>query len=221
MTDAIVGKLARFLQHPIDSECKVVYLLAEVRKVLERDDRGHAMGSLWMYCHWALHVDLDSPKTTEEFLGKVERWVTNTVAYLTPTGPWNFWEEFRLFRDFIYLDTFRRQLNSFLTSYGLPADLCSDDNQWNSFMREYAGVIEDGSLSAIGKKSALQVVEKVTFEKGNALTHEHHVPFVIRWIIDLNDGRELKTSVETVPRAGGKMTAHHLEIVNNAFVPPN
>jgi hypothetical protein len=220
VTKDIVGKLAIFLSEPVDSECKVVYLLAEVRKLLERDDRERKMASLWMYCHWALHVDLESPKTTEGFLERVDRWVTNTVAYLTPIGPWTFGEEYNLFEDFVYLKTFRRQLRVFLAGYELPTTLCRDNALWNRFIREYGGVIEDGSLAAVGKKSTLAAVEKVTFEKGVELTTDHHVPFVIKWTIQLKDGRTLKTSVETVPGVEGNMTSHGLEIVNNGFVPP-
>ena len=220
MTKDIVGKLACFISDPVDTECKVVYLLAEVRKLLERDDPEHKMGSLWMYCHWALHVDLDSPKTTEGFLERVDRWVTNTVAYLSPSGPWTFGEEYNLFKDFVFLDTFRHQLQTFLEVYGLPPTVCSENHQWNRFIQEYSGVIEDGSLSAVGKKATLKAVEKVTFEKGAQLPAEHHVPFVIRWSIDLKDGRMLRTSVETVPGGSGKMTSHDLEIINNGFVPP-
>lgn len=81
-------------------------------------------------------------------------------------------------------------------------------------------MIEDGSLAAVGKKSTLTAVDKVVFEKGTDLPPEHHVPFVIQWTIHLKDGRTLKTSVETVPVAAGNMTSHHLEIINNGFVPP-
>ena len=197
MTKDIIGKLATLLCEPIDSECKVVYLLAEVRKLLDRDDPDHNMGSLWMYCHWALHVDLDLPNTTKGFLEKVDRWVTNTVAYLTPSGPWSFGEKYNLFKDFIYLNTFRHQLRVFLASYKLPTTLCNDDSQWHRFIQEYGGVIEDGTLAAVGRKSTLQAVEKVTFEKGADLTTEHHVPFVIQWTIQLKDGRTLKTSVDS------------------------
>ena len=56
--DGIVDKLRLHLRKPIESECAVVYLLAEVRKLRERDHADHKMEALWMYCHWALHVDL-------------------------------------------------------------------------------------------------------------------------------------------------------------------
>jgi hypothetical protein len=219
MTRDIV-KLADHLRQPIDNECKVVYLLAEVRKLLDRYDPDHNLDALWMYCHWALHVDLESPKTTEVLLEKVDRWITNTVAYLTPRGSWSFKEEYNLFKDFVYLSTFRHQLGKFLAAHKLPTDLCNVDEQWHRFIREYAGVIEDGTLSFVSKNKSLCAVDVITFTKGNQLTSEHHVPFVILWKIQLKDGRTLKTSVETTPSGFGNMTSHYLEIINNGFVPP-
>jgi hypothetical protein len=142
MTKDIVGKLMKHLSKPIDDEPGVVYLLAEVRKLLERDDPTHSNRALWMYCHWALHVDLTTPGATMDFLKRVDRWVTNTVAYLTPSGAWEFLEEWNLFRDFIFLDTFRQQLRGFLAGYGLPLSLCDQDTQWYAFIGAYGGVIE-------------------------------------------------------------------------------
>jgi len=95
------------------------------------------------------------------------------------------------------------------------------DEQWFRFLREYAGVIEDGTLSTVSKKNPLSAVEVVTFKKGDKLTLGHHVPFVILWTIQLKDGRTLKTSVETVPSGKGNMTSHGIEIINNGFVPPS
>lgn len=221
MTKDIVGKLKSHLSSPIDDEPKVVYLLAEVRKLLERDDPTHSNQALWMYCHWALHVDLSSPKATMDFLRRVDRWITNTVAYLTPSGPWEFFEEDHLCRDFIFLTTFRQQLRGFLKRYGLPLSLCDLDAQWYAFLAAYGGVIEDGALSAVpDKKNELGAVKEVTFTKGENLTVEHHVAFVIQWSIALNDGRTIRTSLQTVPAGGGNMIAEELEVLNGNFVPP-
>jgi hypothetical protein len=221
MAKDIVGKLHNHLAKPITSEPDVMYLLAETRKLLARDDPKHTKGALWMYCHWALHVDLDSPKTTMNFLKRVDRWVTNTVAYLTPSGPWKFLEEHDLFKDFIYLNTLRSQLAEFLTGYGLPTTICHIDEQWFAFLEAYAGLIENGTLATeTDKQNELGAVKKVTFSKGKELTSEHHVPFIIQWDIELKDGRTLKTTVNTVPSGAGKMTFHHLEVIQGTFVPP-
>ena len=169
MTKDIVGKLRNHLAQRIDTECAVVYLLAEVRKLLERDDPQQRHGAVWMHCHWALHVDLHSPKTTLEFLKFVDCWVTNTVADLFPRGTWKPLQEHYLFKDFIYLDTFRTQLKTFLACYGLPTQLCDQDDRWFAFLSSYAGVIEDGSLTARGdRNNELGAVKQVTFTKAKS-----------------------------------------------------
>jgi hypothetical protein len=152
VTKDIVSKLRDHLSNPVDSECTVVYLLSAVRKLLERDDPGHKHFALWMYCHWALHVDLGSPTTTLHFLEQVDDFVTSNVAGLTPNRPYGLLDSHRLFREFVYWDAFRNQLTSVLKSYSLPTDLCDNDNTWFSFLCAYAGVIEDGTLSAESKR---------------------------------------------------------------------
>src|SRR5262249_33167405 len=127
MTKDIVGKLREFLAKPVDTESSVVYLMAQVRKLLDRDDPTYRYGALRMYCHWALHVDLRFPNTTMGFLRRVDLWVTNTVAYLTPSGPSTFLDEVHLFREFTYLSQLRTDLGRFLGRYDLPTELCDDD----------------------------------------------------------------------------------------------
>ncbi len=221
MTPKIIEKLRKHLSKRINREPEVVYLLAEVRKVLEGDDPARSNAALWMYCHWALHVNLDSSGTTMDFLRRVDRWVTNTVAFLTPSGPWNLIEEFYLFREFIFLSTFRQQLRAFLAAYGLPLSLCDSDEEWYAFVDAYAAVIEDGSLSTKSdRNSELGAVKQVIFSKGKYLSTNPHVPFLVKWSIELKDGRTLRTEVETVPTSTGNMTAHHLEVLNGNFVLP-
>jgi len=153
MTNDIVEKLRRFLAQPVDSECKVVYLLAEIRKLLDFYDSARSdktIDPLWMHCHWALHVDLAKKGTTISFLDKVDRWVTNTVAYLTPRAPGPPGEVDLLFQEFLYLESFRKHLRNFLDSCDLPTSLCDDAESWSRFVQEYSGVIEDGTLSVRG-----------------------------------------------------------------------
>ena len=56
----ILQKIQDRLERPIDNEEGVVYLLTEVRKIIE--DKAHKpdpfLPSLWLYCNWALHVNL-------------------------------------------------------------------------------------------------------------------------------------------------------------------
>ena len=59
--NAIVDKLRAAISEPVDSECKVVYILAETRKLLETYPPDPLPFALKLYCHWALHVDLENP----------------------------------------------------------------------------------------------------------------------------------------------------------------
>ena len=79
MTRDIIGKLRDHLAEPVETECAVVYLLAEVRKILEREKPDPKPFALWMHCHWALHVNLTRTPTTIAFLHRVDDFVTATV----------------------------------------------------------------------------------------------------------------------------------------------
>jgi hypothetical protein len=76
MTEStIIGKLRVALSDEVDSECKVLYVLAESRKLLETYPPDPDPVALRIYCHWALHVKLDHPKTTIPFLNRVDEYV--------------------------------------------------------------------------------------------------------------------------------------------------
>jgi hypothetical protein len=217
----IVEKLRHHLTHGVDTECDVVYLLTEIRKVLDEDDPTHTFGALWMYCHWALHVDLDSPKTTIEFLKRVDLWICNNIAYLRPRPPWELMDEVSLFRDFLYLETLRRELSTFLKLYKLPTEITDVDEKWFSFLAAYAGVIEDGTLSMKSDKNdEIVAVKELVFKKGKALSSDYHVNFMIQWDIALKDGRTLKVELNAQPNHSLKMSKQLITIENRTFVPP-
>ena len=77
MISDIVSKLNKHLSQSVETECSVVYLLAEVRKILEKDTQDPETFALRMYCHWALHVDLTYRNTTKHLLEKVDIFVLN------------------------------------------------------------------------------------------------------------------------------------------------
>lgn len=201
MKDDIVGKLERHLQKPLDDESWVVYLLAEVRKLREKVKWSPATPALRMCCHWSLHVDLDHPSTVSDFFEPIERWITHTVAGLTPLGSWTPAEEHRLFRDLLFLESFRHELRSCLRGFGLATELCDDDARWMSFIRVYALVIEDGSLTLVSKTKT-NAISSVMFSKGRQLAGMP-LPFVVRWDIALSDGRWGTLDLGSLPTRGG------------------
>lgn len=189
MQKSIVEKLRLFLSEAVDSECKVVYLLAESRKLLATRPITPEPFALRLYCHWALHVDLNLPRTTRAFLEQVEKYADSVLA-----GSKDILQEHRMVREFVFLDTFRQQFRKLLEIHDLPTGICDDDARWHEFLTHYAGVIEDGTLSCRAKKRPMKLVSKVVFTKGRAV-QDHHTPFTLQWTIFLVDGRKLALEV--------------------------
>lgn len=202
MEKSIVEKLHRVLSEPVDSECKVVYVLAESRKLLETYPPDPVPFALKLYCHWALHVDLDNPRTTLQFLERAERYTASVLA-----GNQDLVEEHRMLREFVFLDTFRQQFRQFLQTYGLPTEICDEHERWHEFLRHYAGVIEDGSLSCKAKAHPLKLISEVVFEIGRAAQNSY-LPFGLAWTIVLLDGRKLTVEVKASAPNGNEMICH-------------
>jgi hypothetical protein len=196
MKDAIVEKLREHLSGPMDTECKVVYLLCEIRKLLEKERPDPTPFALRLYCHWAVHVDLSRPPTTMPFLERVDDYIFGKLnAEDTNETLVN---EQALFREFVYLETFRKELSQFLASHDLPTTLCDEDALWFGLLSAYGGVIEDGSLTCVSKDpDKLKLVKRVTFTKGPQITKGGHVPFGIKWDILLKDKSRIEVEVGT------------------------
>lgn len=188
--DQLVEKLRAAISEEIVSECQVVYILAECRKLLDKYPPDKLPFALKIYCHWALHVDLTNPGTTGEFMEGVDRFVESVLA-----GSRDILEEDRMFREIAYWKTFRQQLQQILITYDLPTSICDEDARWHDFLRYYARVIEDGSLSCESKNQRLKYVSRVVVEKGSLRPTANLAPFDLAFHVSLIDGRALTVSV--------------------------
>jgi hypothetical protein len=180
----IVAKLRAALSEEIRREADVVYILAQTRKLLDDKKPGQPHFALKLYCHWALHVDLEGADTTMPFLEQVD---TLVDLFLDDK---DFSEQYRMLREFVLFENFREQLKQFFESHHLPTELCNEDRRWRSFLSLYAGVVEDGSLSCRVQAAQLKRISKVTLTKGRP-SPSTHFPFEIVWYIHLLDGKTL------------------------------
>ena len=64
-TPDIIKKLEKELDRGIASEARAVYLLTEVRKLIERDKAVGAYPNLKFHCDWVLHAKLTGPAAQE------------------------------------------------------------------------------------------------------------------------------------------------------------
>lgn len=191
----IVQKLTNLIEGGVNDESKVVYLLAETRKLLETYPPPTPPLSLKLYCHWALHIDLTKPNTTLPLLRQIDEFIDSVYGSAKPDRHL----ENQTFHELRVLSTFRTELRGFLATYGIPVSLCDDDEQWRTFLRHYSGVIQDGTLSCEAAKAKdLKHVDSVVFKRGRMREWpdrcEAYLPFDLDWTVNLKDGNKLTVS---------------------------
>ncbi|MDR3764390.1 MAG: hypothetical protein P4M01_09870 [Acidobacteriota bacterium] len=195
MKDQIVEKLRKVLSEGINSECQVVYILCELRKLMDKYQLNTMPLALKIYCHWALHIDLDRQNTTISFLQEVDDFAERVV-----TQSEDVIKDAYLFKNLLRLNTFRKELGNSLRDLDLPTSLCDEDHCWHGFIQHYAGVIENGSLSCESKTPQLKYVDRLVFSKGRKI-EDTSMPFGLVWNIYLRDGRSIvvETSEKKLP----------------------
>ena len=178
---AIVEKLTKILEGPIDSECQVVYILAEVRKLDELSGKT-APATLRMFLHWALHVDLEGAGTIKTFVERMDDVVVKLLTRSNSTPEEVIAAENALFKEVTYFDEFRQELGAFFQKWQIPTGVCDEDDRWFDFVAAYTRVIEDGSL--VGRNK--QMVGTVTFTKGHRNPGGDPRQLAHKWVIFFN-----------------------------------
>jgi hypothetical protein len=151
MEDQIVAKLRRELERPIATEALVVYLLVEIRKLLDRQKLIYP--TLRLCCDWAVHVEL-SRKQAAAIVKKVDELYPKILG-----GELTESDRAEL-RAFFTMDQFRKELEEVLTRNDLRR---FGGDEWDRFMACYLKVIEDCPL--VCKVPGLAYVDTVALIK--------------------------------------------------------
>ena len=133
----VIDKLKFFInKHSIFAEeCEVVYLMVQIRKILDFKDSNHPYKTLRFYCNWVLHIKLSKEWTTELLSNMLEPAVDNRKS-----GHDNASSVIKLCSDFFKVNTLKKELELFNKEYSLLLDLSG--NKWWKFARLLLGIIE-------------------------------------------------------------------------------
>jgi hypothetical protein len=204
---SIVTKIRNLLENGVNDECKVVYLLVECRKLDDTYPRIPMPFALSLNINWAVHIHLSYTNTTLDFLNRVDEFAANFLA------DQNFAQQHNMFRELSFLESFRNQLAQFLAAYDLPTALCKNNDRWHEFLKHYAGVIEDGSLSCQAKKSDFKLLRGVSFTKG-PWRKDAHIPFSLTWKMFLKNDKTLIADLWAGGPTGTEFLCHSMRIEN-------
>ncbi len=152
MEDHLIAKIRRELDCGITTESQAVYLLVELRKLLDRNrENTKPYNSIRLYSDWAVHVSLKGPQA-QEIVKKADAFYPKLM-----NGSMSEDEKADFARIFS-LDTFRDELNQFLQVKKLPL---FSDTGWNAFLACFLSVIEDCPLFCKANGATVTQVDEV------------------------------------------------------------
>jgi hypothetical protein len=156
MKEEIKRKLADSLAGSF-SEQAVTYILVKVRELLdaersslaETDQRVKEINSLKAYCDWTVHVEMTYAGRTKPFLKAIDDYVQGLAS------------DKKEIETLYYLEDFRSRLEQFLNEEKIPSDLTTNLERWVEFLRHYAGIVHNRTMTYEGP--ALTQVRRMTF----------------------------------------------------------
>jgi len=143
----IIEKIEKFLQNHqnFKEECEVVYLLAEIRKILDSSYK-----ALGFYCNWVLHIQL-----TEQSAKYISDKFNNNmgVEYLAELK-----KGMESHDDFFKLEDLKSELKSFFTDekHQLPQNMFEDE-KWERFKRYFLKIIAECHIKLFDNFKSLRV----------------------------------------------------------------
>jgi hypothetical protein len=167
------------------TEPRVVYVLVQVRKLLEMmNDKDFE--TLKFYCDWVLHVKLDRKGASNviklfESIQKAADY--GNVALYESRSMW-------LFEQVLSADTFRNQLIDVLARNEIPPEVFADNANWYEFLHRYGAIINDVPLE-LNVKSANQITSVIVMRQedpGSTVPGDRKFLFALLWSPFKSDG---------------------------------
>jgi len=153
MEEQILRKIRGELERGIKSECQVVYLLVEIRKLMDKSNvPRHSYESLRLYCDWVVHVDIDRNAVAK----RIVRTADDIFAKLIRGSLAD--HETSVLKRVFSLDVFREELGQFLEENRMRR---FSGSEWNAFAACFLNVIEDCPLLCKGDNASGSEIDEV------------------------------------------------------------
>jgi len=158
--DEIVEKLNNFLtsHNPVTEECQIVYLMVEVRKIIDHEKSNKKYPLLKFYSDWTVHTEKDyvtpEMKKMMEVMYKTAEIEIENPALRKAGSP---------IMQFAYMEGLGKETKDFLENHGMDSTLTTQKDKWLAFIMLLVKVLENQPIIAPTPK-----VEFFVFEPANA-----------------------------------------------------
>lgn len=152
MEDQIIRKIKAEMERGITTESQAVYLMVEIRKLLDKDRRGtEPYSSIRLYSDWTVHVCLTLSRA--QAIVKLADALYPKLMAGTMSN-----EEKATFARIFSLEMFREELTRFLQTKLIRP---FSNEGWNSFLACFLNVIEDCPLVCKAEGANVTHVDEV------------------------------------------------------------
>lgn len=137
------------------SEMEVIYLLAELRKLMEQEPELKVQyRSIKFYCDWALHT-----KKSFDFRGLEQVFAQIYSDCEDYYSKYPQVVEAKSIARLMYFEEFRKDLGPLFIKYELDQSMLEEHGKWVSFVKQLLGVLTDQPIERPSKEIAsIQVV---------------------------------------------------------------
>jgi hypothetical protein len=153
MRDELVRKIQYVLERRITTEMEVVYLLVELRKLMDREEYKDPI--LRMFCNWVVHTALEN-KTDGSTL--ILREFDDFIAEV--------YERQRSLARFEHISfgAFREALTRCFQHFGLSVSFLQTLPEWKTFFGLYALVVSECPIAFTASKKPLKYIKRVELQ---------------------------------------------------------
>jgi|SRR5271157_1476426 len=179
----IIQKLRDELARPIKRQSQVLYLMAEIRKVIEHEQEHdeHAFEVLEFFCNWVLHITISRRQSADKIRLFLKAFDMREGMQLSE------WYATEFFQSIMHLEVLRRELERFLFEHGLPCAIVQCYRVWSSFIYLYTAVVAEVPLKYSKDDLSPTEVEELNIQ------HQDNPPGqqkIARWFVKLRNGTE-------------------------------
>jgi len=191
MKDDLLIKLRNALTQPITRECEALYIMVEIRKVLDhlkkQDRRDKRYGVIRFYCDWAMHISM-SKESARIVVSIVDQELDK------PRGePWEWDPDMKVHSVFLF-SRLSHDLRRFLNDHDLPSQIVDDPGMWRLFLTLYVAIVSDCPLTHENVHKSFRHLSSLTVRIGEppgafVEANPHHEYLCLEWELRYKTGK--------------------------------
>jgi hypothetical protein len=178
-----IDKLQEELTRPIRRQSQVLYIFAEIRKVIEHEQEQdeHAYEVLEFFCNWALHITISRRSFAETIRLFVRAFDMKEGMELSE------WYKTEFFQHIMHLSALKNELETFFHDHHLPCEVVHDFRKWSGFIYLYTAIVAEVPLRYAKDDLAPTEVEELTIQHQPTQTGPLKMA---RWFVTLKNGQQ-------------------------------